>query len=211
MGDHHRKRRAQRERHPTRARQAAHLRQEPRQGNSPEWPRPRSRAARKRRHRERSAGSRRAHPRPAYAFLLAHMEQRPGFPDAHRRVSFLGGCSALRGFDQRAGSRGAGHAAARATWKSFCAPAIPGKSALSFNSIYVDRKRRLAVPRRRFSLAGMNWVTRPAERTCPAASGSHRGSRPESVSTAREMPASRYPARVAASAGAPNALIESVE
>ena len=76
-----RKRRAQRAHRATRARQAADLRQEPRQGHSHEraWTSKSCNSATAS-PRTISVHDEAKHPRPAYAFLLAQMEQLPGFP-----------------------------------------------------------------------------------------------------------------------------------
>ena len=77
----HRKGRAQRARRSTRTRQAADLRQESRQGHSPERLRSGSRRSSATASPKKICSSMTNSIRaPAYAFLLAHMEQRPGFP-----------------------------------------------------------------------------------------------------------------------------------
>ena len=99
VGNDHRKRSPQRTSRPARTRQAAHLRQEPRQRNSSQRPRSGSGPARKRHHRKRFAGPRRAQSASGLCFPAVAHGAHARLPHPHRRPPRAGRCPALRRCD----------------------------------------------------------------------------------------------------------------
>ncbi len=84
---------AKRASRPARARQAAHLRQEPRQRHSPEWPRTRSRGDGQRHHGEGSARARRTSSAPRLCFLARAYGAAARIPHSYRRSALVGRCA----------------------------------------------------------------------------------------------------------------------